>query len=128
MLAVQVKKNAKGWLPTYFEKCTDELGDNDFIKSNGTVERKQNYKRLGHPYLVSTGMDNGINYICAMSPFLTKIAAQADFIQTDITCDHMLGYKYLFRAVTFNHVTMEVDDCCSCLAGSTKCNCIWTRL
>ena len=62
---------------------------------------------LGGPFLVSTGMDNRINHICGMSPFMTKIAAQADFIQTDITYDHMLGYKYLFHAVAFNHMTME---------------------
>ena len=38
---------------------------------------------------------------------MAEIAATADFIQTDITYDHMQCYKYLFHAVGFNHVTME---------------------
>ena len=42
-----------------------------------------------------------------MSPFMADVAARADFIQTDITYDHMQGYKYLFHTVAFNHVTME---------------------
>ena len=52
-------------------------------------------------------MDNGINFIFAMTPFMADVAARADFIQTDITYDHMQGYKYLFHAVAFNDVTME---------------------
>ena len=42
-----------------------------------------------------------------MTPLMAEIAATADLIQTDITYDHMQGYKYLFHAVAFNHVTME---------------------
>ena len=38
---------------------------------------------------------------------MTQIAAKADFIETDITYDHMMEYKYLFNAVAFNHQTME---------------------
>ena len=37
-----------------------------------------------------------------MSPLMTQIAAKADFIETDITYDHMMEYKYLFK-----HQTME---------------------
>ena len=107
----QVKRSsavsAERWLPTTFEECADELDENDFEKSNDTTERKQKYLRLGRPYLVSTGMDNGINFIFAMTPFMADVAAKADFIQTDNTYDHMQGYKYLFHAVAFNHVTME---------------------
>ena len=107
----QVKKNsaisAKSWSPTNFEMCADELDKNDLQRSSDTVARKQKYLGLGRPYLVSTGMENGINYIFVMSPFMAHTAARADFIQTDITYDHMQGYKYLFHAVAFNHVTME---------------------
>ena len=62
---------------------------------------------LIRPYLVSAGIDNGVNYIFVMTPLMAEIAATADFIQTDITYDHMQCYKYLFHAVAFNHVTMD---------------------
>ena len=38
---------------------------------------------------------------------MTQIVAKADFIETDITYDHMMEYKYLFNAVAFYHQTME---------------------
>ena len=61
----QVKRSsavsAERWSPTTFEKCADELDENDFEKSNDTTERKQKYLRLGRPYLVSAGMDNGLS-------------------------------------------------------------------
>ena len=42
-----------------------------------------------------------------MSPFMSQVASKADFIQTDITYDHMLGYRYLFNAVAFNNHIRE---------------------
>ena len=39
-----------------------------------------------------------------MPPFMTEIA---DFIETEITYDHMIGYRYLFNAVVLNHHIME---------------------
>ena len=52
-----------------------------------------------------------------MTPLMAEIAATADLIQTDITYDHMQGYKYLFHAVAFNHVTMGMDDHCTHMDG-----------
>ena len=105
-------------MPALLERVADELDEEDFQKSDDTVQKKKDIlKKLGRPYLVSAGRDNGINYIFVMTPLMAEIAATADLIQTDITYDHMQGYKYLFHAVAFNHVTMGMDDHCTHMDG-----------
>ena len=38
---------------------------------------------------------------------MSKIASEADFIQTDITYDECKEYPYIFSAVAFNKLSME---------------------
>ena len=104
---IKNKKNIKGfsdrdWSPIDFEEtanCVDE-DDSDF-------QCEQDKKKYGRPYLVSSGIEEGIKYIFTMSPTMTKVACDADFIQADITYDDCREYLYLFNAVAFNKVTMD---------------------
>ena len=52
------------------DKEVNEIGDEELTM----------YKKHGRPYLVSTGMENGIKHIFTMPPFMSQIASQADFI------------------------------------------------
>ena len=71
------------------------------------------YSNLGRPYLVSAGIDSGV-----MTPLTIEIAATADFIQTDITYDHMQCYKYMYLlhevAKSRDYV---IDDSCTYTDG-----------
>ena len=42
-----------------------------------------------------------------MSPLMSQVLAEAEFLQTDITYDQSAQYPYLFNAAVFNEVTME---------------------
>ena len=96
-LVCQVKRSsavsAERWSPTTFEKCADELDENDFEKSNDTTKRKQKYLRLGRPLYLQVWI---MVFSFAMTPFMADVAARADFIQTDITYDHMQGSSIYF--------------------------------
>ena len=43
-----------------------------------------------------------------MSPIIQIILASSDFIQCDITFNDCTDYPYIFNAVAFNNVTMEL--------------------
>ena len=51
-------------------------------------------------YLVSSG-------IYTMSPYMSKVAIEADFLQCDITFDDCSDYPYLFNAAGFDNTSME---------------------
>ena len=94
------------WSPMNFEAVADDIDEDDTALS-GSNEPLTNYRRYGRPYLVSSGIEDGIKFIFTMSPFMSKIASEADFIQTDITYDECKAYPYIFNAVAFNKVSME---------------------
>ena len=56
---------------------------------------------------MSAGLEAGIKFIFTMSPHMATIAANSEFIQTDITYDNCKEYPYIINAVSFNCTTME---------------------
>ena len=71
------------------------------------IEISSKYKTYGRPYLVAAGYEEGVKYIFTMSSLMTKVIADAEFIQCDITYDNCKNYPYIFNAVAFNKVSME---------------------
>ena len=92
------------WSPMKFKEVADEVDKRDSELGGNEGERFRNF---GRPYLVSTGIEDGIKFIFTMSPYMSKIASEADFLQCDITYDDCKEYPYLFNAVAFDHTTME---------------------
>ena len=75
----------KDWSPMNFEDVADAIGEEDNELSGDAQERITKYRHYGRPYLVAAGYEDGIKLIFTMSPFMTNIATDADFIQCDIT-------------------------------------------
>ena len=94
------------WSPMNSETVADDI-DKEDTQFSGSDERLTKYQRHGRPYLVSSGIEDGIKFIFTMSPYMSKIASEADFIQTDITYDECKEYPYIFNAVAFDKVSME---------------------
>ena len=94
------------WSPMNFETVADDI-DKEDTQFSGSDERLTRYQHHGRPYLVSSGIEDGIKFIFTMSPYMSKIASEADFIQTDITYDECIEYPYIFNAVAFDKVLME---------------------
>ena len=42
-----------------------------------------------------------------MSPLMSQVLAEAEFLQNDITYEQSAQYPYLFNTAVFNEVTME---------------------
>ena len=49
--------------------------------------------------MLSAGIDRKIRFVFTMSPPMTKVATESDFIQCDITCKEL---PCIFNAVAFN--------------------------
>ena len=73
------------WSPMNFEAVADDI-DKDTSLS-GSDELLTKYRRYGRPYLVSSGIEDGIKFIFTMSPFMSKIESEADFIS------HMMNFN-----------------------------------
>ena len=66
------------WSPMNFEAVADDI-DKEDTSFSGKDEQLTKYRHYGRPYLVSSGIEDGIKFIFTMSPFMSKIASEADF-------------------------------------------------
>ena len=55
------------WSPIKFEEVADEIDKKD--RELGGDEGKR-FRKYGRPYLVASGIENGIKFIFTMSPYL----------------------------------------------------------
>ncbi len=62
------------------------------MRSGDFRDSGQIYKRYGRPYLNAVGIEDGIRYVFTMSPLMSKVATEADFMQCDITYDESREY------------------------------------
>ena len=60
----------------------------------GDDEDQKEVKLLARPYLASAGVDDGINYIHTMNPYMEKLLSASEFIQTDITYNVTVDFPY----------------------------------
>ena len=75
---------------------SNAVDEEDSEIGRSETEELNEYKHNGRPYLVTSGMEDGI---FTMSPVMAKIASEADVIQCDITYDDCKGYPYISNAV-----------------------------
>ena len=94
----------RNWSPMNFEEVADSVDTEDNELGEGDNEE---YRKHGRPYLIASGMEEGIKYIFTMSPMMAKVASEADFLQCDITYDDCKDYPYIFNAVAFDKVSMQ---------------------
>ena len=64
-------------------------------------------KGLTRPYLVSAGIEDGIKFVFCMSPFMSSLLAESEFVEADITYNETREYPYLFNMVAFSYITMD---------------------
>ena len=97
--------NAK-WDVASLEKMADSIDEKDaFRGSNYSQVMRNELTKLSRPYLVSAGIENGIQYIFTMNLLMSKILSKAEFIEADITYNETKEYPYLFNAAAFKQWT-----------------------
>jgi len=94
------------WNCCHLEELLDEIDLEESKKINDSTEERE-VSSLARPYLLSAGIDNGIKYMHTMNPLMVQLLSEAEFLQTDITCNVTTDYPYLFNAVVFNYDTLE---------------------
>ena len=78
-----------------FEDVADAIDEEDNEFSGNAQVRITKYQHYGRPYLVAAGYEDGIKFIFTMSPFMTNIATDADFIQYDMIVNSTLTSSML---------------------------------
>ena len=90
-----------------FEQEAERIDGKDDEFSDVSFEISSKYKTYGRPYLVAAGYEEGVKYIFTMSSLMTKVIADAEFIQCDITrTTHII---IIFNAVAFNKVSICME-------------------
>ena len=95
------------WDIASFEKIADDIDKEDASNESNLCSSSNELKKLSRPYLVSAGIENGLQYIFTMNPLMSEILAKAEFIEADITYNETKEYRYLFNAAAFNEATMD---------------------
>ena len=85
--------NAK-WDIALFEKLADEIDEGDASHGRNYSHSLSNeLKKLSRPYLVSAGIENGIQFIFTINPLMSEILSKAEFIEADITYNETKEYS-----------------------------------
>ena len=95
------------WKVNSFEDVADEMDEEDENVCGAPTEEVDQLKKLSCPYLASAGIENGINYIHTMSPYMTQVLANTDLVEADVTFNETKEYPYLFNMTGFDEVSME---------------------
>ena len=95
------------WSVEEFEHIADEIDSRDEQYSGDAGKSRDEYSKLGRPYLRAVGTEDGVKYIVKMSPLMCDVLCNADFLEADVTYNENTEYKYLFNLAAFNSATME---------------------
>ena len=88
------------------EKIADKIDDKD-ATNEGSSAISEAYKKLGRPYMRDFAISSSISYQFIMSPLMSKLLAEADFLETDTTYNENTELTYLFNATVFDYKTMK---------------------
>ena len=94
----------KHWSPTEFKELADLIDKDDNAISGDNNDKLQKCRKFGRLYVLSAGIDGKSRFVFTMSPLMTEVATESDFIQCDITYDECKQYPYIFNAVAFNYI------------------------
>ena len=83
------------------EKIADKIDEKDFSREGSTLISKC-YKELGRPYMRHYSISNSSTYQFIMSPLMSKLLSEAEFVETDTTYNENSELMYLFNATVFD--------------------------
>ena len=75
--------------PIEFEELADAIDRSDNAVNSDNDKKLQKYREMGRPYMLSAGIDQKIRFVFTMSPLMTKVATESDFIYSVIL--HMMN-------------------------------------
>lgn len=88
------------------EKVADKVDQKDCSREGSTLTSKC-YKELGRPYMRHYSISSSSTYQFIMSPLMSKLLSEAEFVETDTTYNENSELTYLFNATVFDLNTMK---------------------
>ena len=88
------------------ENIADKVDDKDSCVE-GSSNVSQAYAKLGRPYMQEYSISSQLTYQFIMSPLMSTLLAEADFMETDTTYNENSELPYLFNATVFDYTTMR---------------------
>lgn len=88
------------------EAIADKIDKKD-CEVEGSVSMSDRYAKLGRPYMRDYGISPTFTYQFIMSPLMTKLLSEAEFLETDTTYNENCELIYLFNAAVFDYTTMK---------------------
>ena len=82
----------KHWSSIEFEELADAIDKSDNAVSGDNDNKLQKYREIGRPYMLSADIDEKIRFVFTISPLMTKVVTESNFIQCDITYDKCKQY------------------------------------
>ena len=72
-----------------------------------TAKQLDDYASLGHPYLRKYGIESTHTYALCMSPLMSNVLFESEFIEVDITYRASIEMEYLFNVVAVNYLILK---------------------
>ena len=88
------------------EKIADKIDHKDCSQEGSAVTSKR-YKEIGRPYMRDYRISPSCTYQFIMTPLMSKLLLDADFVETDTTYNENSELIYLFNATVFDFNTMK---------------------
>ena len=99
--------NSKGiHMVSEMEKIADKIDLKDSQIEGSTMISKR-YSEIGRPYMRDYNISPTFTYQFIMSPLMSKLLSEAEFLETDTTYNENSQLMYLFNATVFNDDTMK---------------------
>ena len=99
--------NSKGiHMVSEMEKIADKIDLKDSQIEGSTMISKR-YSEIGRPYMRDYNISPTFMYQFIMSPLMSKLLSEAEFLETDTTYNENSELMYLFNATVFNYDTMK---------------------
>ena len=102
------------------EKIADKVDQKDCSQEGSTVTSNR-FKEIGQPYMRDYRISPSLTYQFIMTPSMSKLLLDADFVKTDTACNENTELIYLFNATVFDFNTMMWAVVARMRAGKEDC-------
>lgn len=69
------------------------------------------YSEKDHPYVCDFMITSDFTWVVCMSPLMSYLFSEADYMEADVTYKASVEFEYLFNAVVFNYTTLRCKRC-----------------
>lgn len=96
--------------------CTDTCNRLTVMFITCTGDILDQYKELGHPYVADFSISTGLSWVLSMSPIMSTVLGEAEFVEVDVTYKAAVEFDYLLNMVAFHYSTLRC-----------KCTLVWAE-